>query len=233
MKNTKTFSFLVLCMLAAVPAFAETTPSLSDQMRSLSVPESELPPSASMEKLYSVQTRHASLHRRHEFGVGFAKSVLGQDFVSSNQVSGNYRFHFNDHWSFGISGMYFFNSLSPFAEKLIAKENIYPDMAYVKAISDATLGYNLFYGKFRVSSENVLYFDQYLTAGAALVSMSTGRSAAATAGAGMLFWWGKQGSVRVGVKDYVYNEKRTFDTNTVHNMVFHLDLGILLGGEGV
>ena len=49
---------------------------------------------------------------------------------------------------------------------------------------------------------------------------------------GLALWLGKTGSFRVGLKDYYFHETRRLTASNVHDLIFHVDLGILLGGGG-
>ncbi|HTL12304.1 MAG TPA: outer membrane beta-barrel domain-containing protein [Bdellovibrionota bacterium] len=227
-------AILALLAMTSVSVMAADAPAeapLDAQLQKLTLPSSELPPSASYEKLYSVQSRESGLSLRHEITASIGKSLVGQDFVNSFEVSGSYRFHFTDRWSLGFSGTYVNNSLTKAAQELISVESIYPDIVYPRYLADATVGYNLFYGKFRLSMDSVLYFDQYLELGGGLVGLTTGQQKAVVAGAGLAFWIGKNGTVRLGFKDYIYDEVRRLSSSVENNLEFHLDVGLLLGGK--
>jgi hypothetical protein len=89
----------------------------------------------------------------------------------------------------------------------------------------------VFYGKFRVSMDQVFYFDQYVALGAGSVGLNTGRQTAAVGDVGFVLWLGRKGSIRFGVKDYFYNEQRRLSSSRVHDLVGHIDAGFLFGGS--
>lgn len=220
----------VLALLAGIPASAATE-SLEQQLKGMNAPSSALPPSASAEKLYAVQTRESSLSNRHELLLGAGKSLFGQEFIVSSQFGAGYRYHLNDRFDLGVSGMYVSNGLSASAQRLIIEDRVYPDVAYSKWQADATVGLNTFYGKFRLTADNVMYFDQYVALGGGMVGLSTGSRPAAVADIGFAFWMGRSLSLRMGFKDTVYNEQRRLSRSWEQNFQFHIDAGILLGGS--
>ncbi|MBY0470505.1 outer membrane beta-barrel domain-containing protein [bacterium] len=205
--------------------------SLEDQLQEMSVPTNTLPPSASYEKLYSVQSRYAPMTNKWEFQLGIGKRT-NQEFVNSTYFNGGIRYHLSDRWSIGVNGSYVSNSLTNSTLILLNDtKGPRPDVAYPDFVADLNVGYNLFYGKFRLSMDNVLYFDQYWTLGGGVVNLNTGRQVAGVVDAGFAFWLGKKGSVRIGVKDYIYNEKLITSQGIVNSFVLHLDAGIMLGGS--
>ncbi len=206
--------------------------NLEDQLNLLNLPGNQAPASIANEKLYAVQTRYAPLTHRSEIVLGGGLNVTGSGFLDTKEASLGYRFHFGDRWSLGLSGSLVNNSLTNTAQLLISREGIIPDVAYAKYRADATLGFNVFYGKFRLSMDQVFYFDQYASIGAGVAGMNTGSAPAAVADLGFAFWMGRSGVVRFGVKDYFHQEKRNLGQNMVHNVHGHLDVGILLGGDG-
>lgn len=238
--RTSTWVILVLAPLAvasvSVSAHAEGTaagPSLEDQLRILELPENQAPANVTAERLYAVQTRYSPLTRRGEVGLGVARNLTVDSFLSSSELSGKYRFHFNDRWSLGLSGAYTFNSLSGAGQRLLELNQLLPDVSYVKGRADLTLGCNVFYGKFRLSLDQVFYFDQYVEIGAGRVWLDRGESTAAVAGAGFAFWAGRSASVRFGLKNYLFQEQRRLSSGLTDHLLAHLDIGMMLGGGGI
>lgn len=205
--------------------------SLEQQMQELAVPENKLPINVSQEKLYAVQSRYAPLSKRHEFNLGGSKAVTAENFLVSYQLAGSYRYHFNDRLSLGFNGSYVFNDLSDAAKRLIKKEQLVPDVAYAKYILDTTFLANLFYAKFRISMEQVLYFDQYVALGLGAINMDRGWKPAVVGDIGFAFWIKRNLNVRLGLKDYFHSEQLRNSSSMVHTLLGHLDLGILLGGD--
>jgi len=213
--------------LGAVSLGAEIP--LDQELQQLSVPDNQLVPSADTEKLYAIQTRYAPLANRHEITLGGAKNFTADSHLTSQQLDLTYRFHINDKWYVGLAGSYVFNSFTDAANRLISQQKLVPDIAYPKFRGDLLVGYNLFYGKFRLSMDTVFYFDQYIALGPGLVNLNTGTTPAAVADIGFVFWLGKGGSMRLGLKDYFFKETRVRSSGMVHNLLAHLDVGIVLG----
>ncbi len=211
---------------------ATEDPSLEDQLQSLHLPANEAPSSVAQEKLYSVQSRYSTLRKKSELTIGAARNFTADSFVVSNQINAGYRFHFTDRWSLGLGGSYVVNSYSTAGERLLELQGLLPDATYVKYRGDLMLGFNAFYGKFRVSMDRVFYFDQYWMAGPAVIEMDTGRSWGAALDVGFAFWLGRRGSIRLGVKDYIYTQKRALSSTLGHDLTGHVELGLLLGGGG-
>lgn len=211
---------------------ARPTESLENQLEALSLPENQSPVPVSSEKLYSVQSRYAPLTGRHEVSFGFGKNMTPPSYLSSNQLELEYRYHLSDRWSLSAGGSYVFSSLTDAGERLRDIEGLVPDAAYVKQRMNLLATYNLFYGKFRLSMDKVFYFDQYLSLGPGFVVADTGRSGAAVGDIGLALWLGKTGSLRFGLKDYYFHETRRLSSSMAHDLIFHFDLGILLGQGG-
>lgn len=220
---------LFIMILLSLAGLAFSDDSLESKLQGLSVPENELPKMASKEKLYAVQTRFTPLKGRHELSLAISKSFTAENFLVSHQASLNYRYFLSERWNLGVSASRVWNSLSDSAIKLIKSENIYPDITYAKSLADVTAGFNVFYAKFRFNADTVFYFDQYIALGAGMVDMDRGLRPAVVGDIGLAFWLGKQFTMRLGLKDYFQSEVHRSGTSMFHNMMAHLDAGILLG----
>lgn len=229
--------FVVIMALSAVwagGAWAAEDPNLDQQLEELSTPTNELPPTVTKEKLYSVQSRYVPLRHRHEFTLGGGKNFNTDSFITSNNLDLGYRFYLTDRWYLNLNGSYVFNDWSNGANRLIsegaATNSTLADVAFARYRADLLVGYNLFYGKFRVSMDQVFYFDQYVALGPGYVDMVLGNQAAAVAELGIVFWFGKSASLRFGLKDYFVKEIRTKSTGWAHNMIGGLQVGYVFGG---
>jgi len=214
--------FFLVCM------GAHAADDLEKELQGLSLPENQLPVTASEEKLYSVQTRYSSLDTRFELSAGGAHNFVENPYLDSNQVNGALRFHIAERFNLGVSGAYVFNQLSPSGKRLYREERILADFAFTKYRADFTLGSNLFYGKFRLSLDEVFYFDLYADVGVAAVWQNTGRRISPLADVGFAFWLGKWGVARLGVKNLVFKEKRQKSESLTYHGLAHLDIGVLL-----
>ena len=225
----KTLILIFACLWVASGAFADEV-SLEKQLEGLSLPSNQIPVPVSAEQLYSVQPRYVVIDRRSEVYLGGGNNFHADGYLNSSQFDLGYRFHLNSKWSITAEGSMVFNSLSDAGNRLLALQGILPDAGYVKYRADLLAGYNLFYGKFRLSLDTVFYFDQYLALGPGWVVTSGGGSAAGVGDIGFVFWMGKRFNAQLGVKDFYYSQHRIVSTSTVNDIVGHLDFGVLLGG---
>lgn len=210
------------------PAVAAEPESLDMELQKLATDTYQAPAGLSPENLYAVQYRHNPLRHRHEFFLGGAKNFTPDGYTVSNQFDAAYRFYLNDKWFLGLSGSYVVNELSSSGERLLTQEGILPDATFTKFRGDLALGYNLFYGKFRISTDQVFYFDNYVSIGPGLVRYELNSQPAIVGDIGIVGWFGKHFSVRVGLKDYFVKEVRRKTQGMTHNLIGHLDLGYLL-----
>ena len=80
-------------------------------------------------------------------------------------------------------------------------------VTYVKSRFDVTARYLLFYGKFRLNMDTVLYFDHFVSLGPALIGLNTGNSPGLVADTGLAFWFGKNWNALFGVKSYFFQKR--------------------------
>ena len=215
-------------LLSAGAAWAETKASLDDQLKSLNFPSNQAPAGISEEKLYAVQSRYSPLKGRHEFTFAGAKNFTPDGFLNSNELQLGYRFHLSDKVAVGLGYSYVFNSLNSAGQRLVDEDRVLPYTPFVKTRIEMLFEYNTMYGKIRLGLNDVVYFDQFVSIGPGWIQENSGNSAAAVADVGLAFWLGKTGSIRVGLKDYLFDEQRTKSTEMANHIVGHLDIGILL-----
>jgi outer membrane beta-barrel protein len=91
--------------------------------------------------------------------------------------------------------------------------------------------YNVFYGKFRLSTDTVLYFDTFVAAGVSDVELESGNTTGGVLDVGFAFWAGKNWSARAGLKNDWYNETLVTGEELNHNMIGYLSIGYLFGGN--
>jgi|SRR5665213_2874417 len=202
------------------------TTSLEDQMKALDA-GNQAPASVTREKLYAVQSRYLPLTFKSEFTLGGASNLTGDSFLRTQQVEIGYRFHFNDRWSAGVDYAWVDNAFKSDADNLKSTSGAIPDVPYAKTRADLMVEYNVFYGKFRFSTDTVSYFDQYVAIGPGTVEQNTGSTSAWVADVGFAFWLGQWGSARFGLKDYYYTEQYRSGDVSSNNIHAHLDLGYL------
>ncbi len=208
----------------------QQAPSLEDQLKLLELPANRAPVAVSTEKLYSVQSRYNPLKGRFEVSLGVARDFTNASSLSSQQLGGSLRYHLNDRWHVGVAGGQVFNEFTETARLLMEREGVVPDVAYAKYRANLEVGANTFYGKFRLSSDTVLYLDQYVSLGAGVVGLNRGPAAMATVDAGFAFWIGRGGVIRIGMKDHIYREKRELSSAMTHHWLGHVQIGWMPGG---
>lgn len=205
-------------------------PSLEQQLNALNVPENQAPTLVSTEKLYAVQSRYIQLGLRHELSIGGGKNFTSDSFIDSQNVDLGYRFYISNRWFLNLNGSLVFNDLSSGAQALYAREKLLPDVAFTRARVDLMLGYQLFYGKFRLTMDNVFYFDQYVSLGPAWIDMDKGADWGVAGELGFAFWFGKNFSFRLGLRDYFVREVRFKGADYFHNLIGMAQAGWVFGG---
>ncbi len=211
----------------AAPAEQASAETLEDQLKTLEVPADQAPVGVSSEQLYSVQTRNSPLGGRIEATVGGGTNLSGTNLLTSRHVQGGLRWHMTDRWSLGATYSQVFNELSPSAKQLLDQNQQIPDTPYASSRRDLTIGMNTFYGKIRMSMDSVVYFDQYINLGAAQIELNTETVTGGVVEAGFAVWLGKWGNVRLGVRDYIYNEKTRAETRLVNDWHGVFNFGVL------
>lgn len=217
---------------AVSPAAAATKSTLAQEMEELTSGDKV----ASPERLYIVQDRTVGLAERFEISVGAAKNFNSNIYINSTETSGLLTYHFNDRWYTSLYGAYVSNDLTKSGQDAWTKDGIYPNTAFVKRRYDGTVGFNLIYGKARVTQDAMFYFDQYVALGGGVVYQDDGQEEvqkpSAVADIGFALWFGKRLTFRLGVKDHYFEEKRPLDASRVHHVLGYSTLGFLLGGAG-
>ncbi len=232
---------LLLCPVlnAAEAPASEAAPvskSLEDQLSDLGTPGNEAPVGLTSEQLYAVQNRFSSLRHRSELTIGGGNNFSTNSFLLSQSLDSTYRFYLSDRWYLGLSGSVVFNRFTDGGQWLIDEVRRAPDVAVTKFRTDLQLGYNLFYGKFRLTMDRVFYFDQYVALGPGLLMFDKTRNPAAgnraslVADVGFAFWFGRNLSFRLGVKDYFFHEQRSLTSGWVNNFSGYLQAGYVFGG---
>jgi outer membrane beta-barrel protein len=233
MKKTQILLVSASAFLAITSAWSSTgsgeTP-LSEQLHSLDLPSNQAPVSLTDERLYAVQTRYSSLSSRPEITLLGANDFSGDGFMTIRDAGLGFRFHLSDRWDLGVQASRTYNSLNSSGQRLLAEQGLLPDAASARARAGAAATYHLFYGKFRLGMDQSLYFDQYVSLGAGQVWQELGKSPAGIADAGFVFWVGRKASIRLGMQDWYYKERRRMSTSNAHNFLGHLDIGYLFGG---
>lgn len=215
-----------LFLLLSIQLFAaDMQPTLEEQLGNLSVPRDRIPGSVPSENVYAVQSRLSPLKFRHELSFSGAKNFTAASYIDSNNLDLTYRFYLSDRWYLGLSGSMVFNNLSEAGQKLLSMNEVITDAAYAKYRADLMVGYHLFYGKFRLSFDQVFYFDQYWALGGGYMVLSQNNSFAGVGDVGMAFWFGRHLSFRFGAKHFLFHEQRIKTQGLAYSLLGHVDIG--------
>jgi outer membrane beta-barrel protein len=204
---------------------------LENELDGLVLPSNLAPAGVSRERLYAVQSRHNPLRGRWGVAAGAAANLSGNSFLISRQVDAELRYHLSDRWSLRLGGAYAFNSLTADSRRLVEAEGVLPDAAYPRNRAQLLGSFNLFYGKFRLRMDRVLYFDQYVAAGPGLVTNQFGTTGAGVAEIGLSFWTGNNVDVRVGLRSFVFRERRLKSESLEQHLLGQLSIGYTWGGS--
>ncbi|MCY4523280.1 MAG: outer membrane beta-barrel domain-containing protein [Halobacteriovoraceae bacterium] len=203
---------------------------LEMRLEALNMPDNKPPKIVNTDKLYSFHNRYSPLSDRHEVSVLLGRNLNIDGFLNSNQLGASYRYHFTDRWGLVVNANKVFNEFSSSGDTLLSRDDILPDKDFLKFQADVAAEYNLFYGKFRFSMDQVFYFDQYVALGVGMAELSRGATWLATADVGLAFWMGTRGSFRLGIKNDFYEEQHLNGTTSFnHNLVAYLSAGYLIG----
>lgn len=201
--------------------------SLVQELGEINV-DQKVPSQMDREKLYSVQTRVLPLKNKFEIGALASQNWSSNGFLRNEQYGGEVRFHFSNRFSLGAAYSVVSNTFTNSAERLGVVQGIYPDVDYAKSRMEIRPQANLFFGKFRISSDQTFYFDQYIGLGAAAHQLKSGQAIGPVGEAGFVFWISTYGALRLGVRDYYYAEKGVMTQGSSHNFFGFVQGGVVL-----
>ena len=204
---------------------------LEEQLDNLQLPDNVAGNFVANEKLYSVQSRHVPLNRRIELSFGGLEQFSDTGFISNREVALGTRYYINSKWSVGASYSYAFNELTDASNDFFVLEGVLPKVSYTKSRFDVTARYLLFYGKFRLSMDRVLYFDHFISLGPSLNSLDTGNRVGIAAETGIMFWLGQNWNILFGIKNYSFfkSNLETSERELVNQAKVYLSAGFLFG----
>ncbi|MFT6071360.1 MAG: outer membrane beta-barrel protein [Bacteriovoracaceae bacterium] len=209
-------------------AFGAET-SLDKKLDDLNIPDDQVTPVLSQDNFYIVNTRYSSLINRHEIGVQGSHNLTADSHLDVKQISGSYRYHLNSKWSFGLRYNHYSNKLTQAGQRLLDDQKIVPDQDFAYNSQEIFATYNTIYGKLRWSSETVVYFDQFISVGGGQIELASGKSNHALVDLGLAFWIKKHGSMRVGVRNELYNQVKLSGENLKYNAMGYIEFGFLFG----
>ncbi len=208
-------------------AFAADT--MEAKLDALNIPDNQISPVISQDKVFVLNTRYSSLTNRHEATLAGANNFNNESHLTTQNASLAYRYHINPKWSLGLRHSEYYNKLTPAGQKLLKDEKIAPDSDFSKNSNEVFTNFNLFYGKMRMTQKTVMYFDQYLGLGAGKINLARGSENMVTADIGVAFWMGSNMSSRFGMRNEFYKQTTLSGQKNVHNVNGYLEIGYLFG----
>ena len=223
------FSLLAISALNAQEAQVSEESELEEKLRELHIPDDEVSPTLSEDQLHVVNTRYSSLINRHEISLQGTHNFTSESHLRVRQAALSYRYHLNDRWSFGLRYVRHSNKLSEDGRFLLDDQKIVPDTDYALNAREIFASYNTIYGKMRLSQRRVLYFDQYISLGAGQTKLASDQTPHAFLDLGFAFWLSRWGSLRVGMKNEIYEQVKRSGEEFRYNAMGYLEFGYLFG----
>lgn len=222
------FSFTLI-----MSASAQET-DLTKKLDDLRVPDDQISPMVTQDKLYLVNKRYSSLVNRHEVSFSGGKNYSAPSHIDNQFTSMLYRYHINSTFQLGLRYNTYYNDLTAAGKQLFEDEKIFPDTDFALKSTSAFFGFNTFYGKMRLSQKSVVYFDQYINLGYGEIDLAkNGLQKIVNVDAGFSFWLGKHMSARLGINNEFYTQRKATGLANVHNTMAYVELGYLFGEGSV
>ena len=202
--------------------------SLDEKLDSLNIPDDKVTDLLSEENLISVTGRYSSLRKRHELTIKGAHNFMADSHLQTRQVGASYRYHINSRFSLGASYTEYENKLTSAGKRLFDEQRLLPDSDFAVKSADGFINFNTVYGKFRLTSKQVVYFDHYIALGYGHIDLVAGETQSYNLDTGLSFWIGKHASFRLGVKNEFYRQRKINESKNVQNSMGYIELGYLL-----
>jgi len=203
--------------------------NLENKLDDLRIPNDQVSSVISQDQLFAINMRYSSLVNRHELSVAGGNNFTPDSHLTTRQLSGSYRYHLNSTWSFGLRYQKIYNELSSAGEKLFDDKSIVPDSDYALSSLEGFANLHTFYGKMRINSSNVIYFDNYITLGVGQIELAESTERLFTADVGFAFWLGKHMSTRIGMRNELYSQNQITGRRNIHNAIGYVEVGFLFG----
>ncbi len=208
---------------------ASSSKSLSEEM-------DKLTGGSTSEKFYVVQDRQSGSSGVFDISVGGGINTNSDVNLKSTETIGKLKYHAGDRFFISAAHSQVKNQFNVSATRRIDEDGIYPNVGFVKSRSDLAVGFNLIYGKARLTKDSVFYFDQYIALGGGVVEQSntreTVKTPVMTGDLGVSFWFGRRVSLGLGAKNYRFKETRIASEGIANHVVGYATVGALLGGAG-
>ena len=220
----------ILFLALFFSATAVASDSITKSLEALNIPDNQISPTISQDKIFVLNTRYSSLTNRHEASLSGGNNFTAPSHMESRSAGLTYRYHINPKWSVGLRHTEYYNDLNKSGKTLLSQKSLIPDSDFAKSSNEIFGGYNLFYGKMRMTQKTVIYFDQYVALGAGKIDLASGSTNMGLLDLGVAFWIGNHMSARIGVKNEFYQQTLIDgDQATVHNANGYVEFGYLFG----
>lgn len=206
---------------------------LEKKLDSLNIPTDRVTPLVSKGQISSVNSRYSSLNKRVELTLIGANNFTADSHMDTKLVGATMRLHLNSRFSFGGRYSEYLNELTDSGQRLFETKQILPDTDYAIKSSEGFLNINTVYGKFRLTKSKIVYFDHFVSLGYGKMALANGEVQMYTADTGFSFWFGKNASARVGVKNEFYDQAKLNGKEAVHSAMGYLEIGYLFGGTKI
>jgi outer membrane beta-barrel protein len=219
---------LFFAIFFSTAAFASD--SMTKNLEALNIPDDQISPTISRDRIFVLNTRYSSLTNRHEATIFGGNNFTAPSHMDQRDAGLTYRYHINPKWSIGLRHTEYYNDLNNSGKTLLTQNSLVPETDYAKSSNEIFGSYNLFYGKMRMTQKTVVYFDQYIALGAGKIDLASGSTNMGLLDLGVAFWIGNHMSARFGLKNEFY--KQTLlegNQKNVHNANGYVEFGYLFG----
>lgn len=184
-----------------------------------------------------VQNRQVDRNLRLELNVNYGGVAGGDPYLRTQKVGVAGEFHFNPRWSLGVRYNDYGNQLTAEGDRVFqeARENnahsrpgVVPDIDTPQNSVLGVLSWYPIYGKTNLMNLGIAQFDMYLLAGGGQMTLDSGTTSLATAGAGVGFWVSQHFSIRTELTYQNYKDRIFSGERNIHTVNGQIGIGLLL-----
>lgn len=223
-----------ILLAAANNKSVKSEPALESQLNELAL--DPVDDQRKSESLYIIQKPQSGTGNAWTFNAGVGKTINPNIFVESHENFANVTYSFNDRFFTKFYGARVYNEMTESGMDAWNRDGIFPNTSFVTSRWDLNVGFNLIYGKARITRDGVFYFNQYFAAGGGRLVQYNGQTEsddrAWNAEAGFSVWIGNRMTMNLGIKNYNYIQRRIIDDERVNQLVGFGAMGFRLGGAG-
>jgi outer membrane immunogenic protein len=242
-------AFFAITVLLSLPSLAQTKKSaasvkkvdVSKDVDTLGGNKALLDMAASMDpenRARVVQNRLVDRRNRLELGLNYGAVAGGDSYLRTQNMGAAADFHFTPRFSLGVRYYDYGNDLTPQGKRVFEEATAAHNaggLDYTIPLVDAPLNSVLgvvswypVYGKTNLMNWGIAQFDMYLLAGGGQITLSSGPTGLATAGAGVGFWVSQHFSIRTEIRYQNYRDQAYIESRNLNTVTGQIGLGILL-----